>query len=100
MVVVADSQQPMALVDVERLRIALVLEYVEKDVRRATGAMLRVDHPCADELLLLDVDEDEEVFAQRSLDAARERIERVRDQLLEHGTVVRQVHRIEVCRDS
>ena len=49
-VVVADAQDLVDEVLVERLRVALVVHHVEEDVRRAAGAVLRVDHRGADDL--------------------------------------------------
>ena len=62
-VVVADAQRLMDEVAIERDRVALVALDPEEDVRRALGAVLRVDHRRADDPLLREVLEHEQELA-------------------------------------
>ena len=97
---VADLENDVPEVLVERRRVALLLEDVDVDVRRVASAELPDDHRRADDAVLLEIDEDEDVLAPaRVLDGAGEALLRVLEDAADLLAVVRQVHRVEMPRD-
>jgi len=72
----------------------------EGPVRRAAGAVLRVDHRRADDPLLREVFEDEEKLALGGRHVGRERLLRTLEDLLDVPAIGGQVDGVEVLRNS
>src|SRR5262249_23641120 len=98
-IVVTNPQYAVLEVLVERFRVALFVDDIKVDVRRAARAVLGVDHASAHNLVLGGIDEDEQVLALEGIERACKRLLRLRDEPLEHAAVVGQVHGIEVLRN-
>ena len=88
----------MPKVPVKRFAIALLFEYVEKDVRSLAAAMLGKNHRSPDDTLVVGVprDEHEQEFALLPFELPRKRSLGALDGLREPLRIVGQVHRVEV----
>ncbi len=96
LVVVADAQDPVREVQVQRLAVALFVQHVEEDVRRAARAVLGEDHrrPQHRAVRAVGRHEHEATVGQRQL--LRERGARSLDDGRQRGAVVGKVDRIQV----
>src|SRR5207249_3516043 len=95
-IVVTDAKDAVPEVQVQRFRIALLLDHVEKDVRGAPGPVLRVNHAGPDHARLFRIDKNKQVLALERVEPARKRFLRLGDQALERVPIVGQVDRVEV----
>ena len=96
---VADRQRRVAKVLVERRRVTLLVDDVEVDVRRVATTELADHHRRADDDVLFEIDQDEDVLAPlRIFDLPGEALLREIQDGLDRAALGGEVHRVEVVR--